>query len=198
MLTRAVALLALAASILSGADTIKGNAFGNPAAPIMIEIFSDFECPACKLFHDTEFPLLMRDYVIPGKAYVIYRYFPLDMHPHGRKAAEVVAAAAQLGKYEAAANLAFAKQAEWSASGKIEETVDNILTAPEQQKLKNLMPSPAVQQAIDRDMAEGKAAAIPGTPTLLITYRLKRYTIGGREVLKYEWIKAMLDDLLKK
>src|SRR5579863_3219102 len=100
MKLRAALLFVLAAWVSSGADNIKGNAFGNPAAPVMIEVFSDFQCPACKLLHDTELPRLMKEYVIPGKAYLIYRYFPLEMHPYGRKAAEVVAAAAQLGKYE--------------------------------------------------------------------------------------------------
>lgn len=198
MMLRAVTLLALAASVSSGADYIKGNAFGSPAAPIMIEVFSDFQCPGCKLLHDTELPLLMKDYVIPGKVYLIYRYFPLAMHPFGRKAAEVVAAAAQLGKYDEAADIAFAKQSDWSATGKIEETVDGVLTPAEQQKLKAMMQTPAVQQAIAHDMTEGAAVPVPGTPTLLVTYRLKRYTLGGREVLKYEWVKAMLDDLLAK
>ena len=194
---RAAILFALAVSA-SGSDYIKGNAFGDPAAPIMIEVFSDFQCPGCKLLHDTELPRLMKDYVIPGKAYLIYRYFPLEMHPYGRKAAEVVAAAAQLGKYEQAADIAFAKQPEWSANGKVEETVDNVLTSAEQQKLKVMMQAPAVQQTIAHDLAEGRSVPVPGTPTLLITYRLKRYTLGGREVLKYEWVKAMLDDLLTK
>ncbi|MDR3699299.1 MAG: thioredoxin domain-containing protein [Candidatus Sulfopaludibacter sp.] len=198
MKLRAAVLFVLAARVFSGAENIKGNAFGNPAAPIMIEVFSDFQCPACKLLHDTEIPRLMKEYVIPGKAYLIYRYFPLDMHPYGRKAAEVVAAAAQLGKYEQAADAAFAKQQEWGATGKIEETVDNVLTAGEQQKLRALMQAPAVQQAIAHDVSEGYAVPVTGTPTLLVTYRLKRYPIGGREVLKYEWVKAMLDDLLSK
>ncbi|HWC97116.1 MAG TPA: thioredoxin domain-containing protein [Candidatus Sulfopaludibacter sp.] len=198
MKLRTALSLLLAASALSGADSIKGNAFGNPAAPIMMEVFSDFQCPGCKVLHDTELPRLMKDYVIPGKVYLIYRYFPLDMHPYGRKAAEVVAAAAQLGKYEQAADIAFAKQPEWSATGKIEETVDNVLTSAEQQKLKGLLQTPSVKQAVEHDLTEGKAVPVPGTPTLLITYRLKRYTLGGREVLKYEWVKAMLDDLLSK
>jgi protein-disulfide isomerase len=195
---RVVVLLALAASLAPATDYIKGNSFGNPSAPVMIEIFSDFQCPACKLFHDTEFPRLMKEYVAPGKVYVINRYFPLEMHPYGMKAAEVVAAAAQLGKYEQASEIAFAKQQEWGTSGKIEETVDNVLTSAEQQKLKGLLKAPAVQQTIAHDVTEGKAVPVPGTPTLVITYRLKRYTVGGREVLKYEWIKAMLDDILSK
>jgi protein-disulfide isomerase len=195
---RAAAMVILAASVSSGADYIKGNAFGNPGAPVTIEVFSDFQCPACKLLHDTELPRMMQEYVVTGKAYLVYRYFPLEMHLYGRKAAEVVAAAAQIGKYEQAADIAFAKQQEWAASGKIEETVDSVLTAAEQQKLKAMMQNPAVKQAITHDMSEGQALPVNGTPTILVTYKSKHYTIGGREVLKYEWIKAMLDDLLTK
>lgn len=200
MKLRAAILFALAVSAGGADNFIKGNAYGNPAAPVMIEVFSDFECPACKFMHDSELPQLMKEYVVPGKVYLIYRYYPLgpEIHPYARKAAEVVAAAAQLGKYQEAADIAFAKQPEWAASGKIEETVDNVLTAAEQQKLKSLLQAPAVQQTIQHDMAEGNAVPVPGTPTLLVTYRLKRYTLGGREVLKYEWVKAMLDDLLSK
>src|SRR5579859_2771843 len=37
-----------------------GGAFqktlGNTTAPVCIELFSDFECPACKMFHDTVLP----------------------------------------------------------------------------------------------------------------------------------------------
>src|SRR5581483_9887710 len=121
MKVRAVAALLLAATALSGSDFIKGNAFGNPAAPIMVEVFSDFQCPGCKLFHDTELSQLMHDYVVPGKVYLIYRYFPLDMHPYGRRTAEAVAAAAQLGKFDQASNAVFAKQAEITATGKAEE-----------------------------------------------------------------------------
>src|SRR5579872_3250499 len=94
-----LALLAILVSSAAGVDVIKGNAYGRPDAPLMIEVFSDFECPACKTFHDIEVPQLMRDYVQPGKAYLIYRYYPLAMHPHGREAAEFVCAAAQIGKY---------------------------------------------------------------------------------------------------
>ena len=197
-LRAAAAMLALAVSASSGADFIKGNAFGNPAAPILVEVFSDFQCPACKMLHDTELPRMMQEYVVPGKAYLVYRYFPLAMHPYGRKAAEVVAAAAQLGKYDQAAEIAFARQPEWSVNGRIEEAVDTVLSPPEQQKLKAVMQSPAVQQAIAHDMTEGNAVPLNGTPTLVVTYRLKRYTLGGREVMKYEWVKAMLDDLLTK
>ena len=198
MMLRATIALALAGWVCSGADTVQGNVYGRATAPIVVEVFSDFQCPACKFLHDNELPRLMQEYVIPGRVYLVYRYYPLPMHQYGRKAAEVVAAAAELGKYEQAATAAFARQQEWAETGKIEEVVDSVLTPAEQQKLKGLMTSPSVQQTIDRDVKEGQSVPVNGTPTLVVTYKQKRYTLGGAEVLKYEWIKAMLDDLLKR
>src|ERR1700757_1584913 len=93
-----LALAALLPGLAAAPDLIKGNAIGDPKAPILVEVFSDFQCPACKRFHDEELPRIVNDYVTPGKAYVVYRYFPLPQHTYARKAAELVCACAQIGK----------------------------------------------------------------------------------------------------
>ena len=68
--------LALVLTGMAAAPDIMGNAFGNPNAPITMEIFSDFQCSACKSLHDNALPELMREFVVPGKVYLIQRYFP--------------------------------------------------------------------------------------------------------------------------
>lgn len=194
----ATAALLLACTLLAG-DNITGNAFGTPRAPIMMEVFSDFECPGCKSFHDEELPQLTRDFINPGKVYLIYRYYPLEqIHPYGMKAAQLVCAAAHLGKYEQASNLLFAQQTVWAQNGKVEETLDNLFTAGQQKELHQLASSPACQAEIKHDMDEGKAIPVTGTPFLLVTYRLHRYPIGGAEPLNYTLLKSFLDDLVKK
>jgi len=184
--------------IAAGPDIIKGNTFGNPKAPLLIEVFSDFECPACKYMHDELVPLIMKDFVDKGKAYMIYRYDPLQMHKYGREAAELVCAAAQTGKYLQAANALFAKQESWSKDGRVAEAVDAVLTPDERQKVRALLLSPAVQTEIKHDMEEAAALQIPGTPTLVVTYRERRYPLTGQGAMQYVWIKSFLDSLLSK
>jgi hypothetical protein len=59
-----IAALALLLPCLAAApDPIHGNDLGDPKAPILIEVFSDFQCPACKRFHDEELPSIVSDYV---------------------------------------------------------------------------------------------------------------------------------------
>src|ERR1700682_6518494 len=55
-----------------------GKALGNPAAPILVEMYSDFQCPHCKHLHETFLPGFIKDYVDTGKAYFVCREFPLQ------------------------------------------------------------------------------------------------------------------------
>jgi protein-disulfide isomerase len=193
-----IAALAILLPVSAAApDTIHGNAFGDPKAPILIEVFSDFQCPGCKRFHDEDLPLIVKDYVTPGKAYLVYRYFPLQMHIYGRKSAELVCACAQLGKYEQAADILFATQSLWSQDGKLDETLAPVLTPAERKKIPALIKSASVQKSIEGDMAEGAALGVKGTPTMLVTYKSRRYPLVGEGLFNYRWIKATLDDLLK-
>jgi protein-disulfide isomerase len=53
------------------------HAIGDPDAPVVIEEFSDFQCPFCRRFHDDTFPQIVEEYVQTGKAYFVYRHFPI-------------------------------------------------------------------------------------------------------------------------
>jgi protein-disulfide isomerase len=191
------ALAALLPALAAAPDTIHGNAVGNPKAPITIEVFSDFQCPACKRFHDEELPLLVKDYVTPGKVYLVYRYFPLPQHAYGRKAAELACACAQLGKYEPAANVLFAKQTSWSQDGKLDETLAAILTPAERKEVAKLVGDPIVQGSIDHDLAEGRALPLSNTPTVVVISKSRQYKLFGEGLFNYTLVKATLDDLLK-
>ena len=128
MKTFAVVLAAAVALMAGSTANTNGNTYGEPHAPVLIEIFSDFQCPACKTLHDETFQLIMHDYVVPGKVYIIYRYFPLLMHPFGRPCAEFACAASRINRYQKVADALFAQQTNISASGKVEDVVNSVLT----------------------------------------------------------------------
>ena len=72
-----------------------------------MEVFSDFQCPACKSLYDATNRNLMDNYVNTGKVYLIHRDFPLPMHSHSKVAAQYSRAAAQIGKLEAVEEVLF-------------------------------------------------------------------------------------------
>jgi protein-disulfide isomerase len=195
--TKGIAVSLIAAAVLVAGSTanINNNTFGNPKAPVMIEAFSDFQCPGCKYFHDNEFQKIMTDYVVPGKVYVIYRYFPLQMHPYGRVCAEYACAAAHLNRYQKVADALFAQQTAITANGNVDAVVNGVLTPTEQAKVKSLLKSPDVQKEIETDIAEGAAVPVPSTPTLWVTAHGRSEIVKGP--VNYDLFKQYLDALLK-
>jgi len=194
---KAIAASLLAAVLLSAGSTanVDNNTFGNPKAPVLIEVFSDFQCPGCKYFHDNEFQKIMTDYVTSGKVYVIYRYFPLAMHPYGRPCAEYACAAARVNRYQKVADALFSQQTTIAAVGNVEAVVNSVLTPTEQAKVKSLLKSPEVQKQIDTDVDEGRAVPVQSTPTLWVTAHGRSEAIKGP--INYELFKQYLDALLK-
>jgi protein-disulfide isomerase len=170
-----VTVLALVAGSTANVDN---NTFGNPKAPVMIEVFSDFQCPGCKFFHDVNFQRLMTDFVVPGKVYVIYRYFPLQMHPYGRACSEYACAAARVNRYQKVADALFEKQEPIRTTGNVEAVVDSVLTPAEQKTVKALLKSPEVQKEIDLDLEEGRPI-VASTPTLWVTAHGESKVLGG-------------------
>lgn len=54
----------------------EGTALGNPDAPVRIEVFEDFQCPACKSYSEAVEPEVVANYVESGQVYYIYRHYP--------------------------------------------------------------------------------------------------------------------------
>jgi len=72
---------------------------GNPAAPVTLVEYSDFECPFCKSFHPTVKKLVDES---GGRVRWVYRHFPLDeIHSKARKEAAASECAAGLGGNDA-------------------------------------------------------------------------------------------------
>jgi hypothetical protein len=67
---------------------VKGNAMGDPNAPVKIIEFSDFQCAYClQFFLATEQPLI-EDYVATGKVFFVYRTLGDWLGPASQASAE--------------------------------------------------------------------------------------------------------------
>jgi len=53
-----------------------GRELGSAAAPVVVEVFSDFQCPACARFAESVEPLIVNSYVADGRVRFIYRQYP--------------------------------------------------------------------------------------------------------------------------
>ena len=172
------------------------KAYGSKNAPLVIEVFSDFQCPACKTLYTTTNRPLMDNYVSAGKVYLIHRDFPLPMHAHSKVAAQYARAAAQLGKSEAVEQILFANQEKWEQSGDIDGTVATALSPAEMTKVRALVKGGTLDAAIEKDVALGRFYNVNQTPTSIIHSKGQTYPVVG--VQSYAVFHQFLDQLLSQ
>ena len=170
------------------------KAFGSKTAPVILEVFSDFQCPACKNLYLATNRQLMDNYVNTGKVYLIHRDFPLQMHAHSRVAALYARAAAQIGRGEAVEQALFENQERWEASGDVDGIVATAISAADMKKVRDLVKSGTLEPFIEKDLALGHMHNVNQTPTTEFYAHGQTYPYAGQ--VNYEFLKQFLDQLL--
>jgi protein-disulfide isomerase len=178
----------------SASDIDPHEAFGSKSAPITMEVFSDFQCPACKTLFTTTNRQLMDNYVSTGKVYLIHRDFPLPMHAHSRVAAQYSRAAAQIGKLEPVQEVLFQTQEKWEQSGDVDGTVASVLSPAEMAKVRALVKGGTLDAAIAKDQTLGQGYRVNQTPTTIIHSKGQTYPVVG--VVSYDVLHQFIDQLL--
>jgi protein-disulfide isomerase len=175
------------------------KSLGSKSAPITIEVFEDFQCPACRNFYETSLKQLIDDYVVPGKVYLIHRDFPLEMHPYAQQAARLANAAAELGQFEAIERALFDSQDKWSPNGKIEEAIASTVSAAQMKKIRDYQTAHItdINAAIERDRTMGVKRNVSQTPSIYVTSHGKTEALPGGGV-DYKLLRNYLDYLLRQ
>ncbi|HEX8878809.1 MAG TPA: thioredoxin domain-containing protein, partial [Candidatus Acidoferrum sp.] len=177
-------------------DVDPHKAFGSKNAPVVMEVFSDYQCPACKALYTNTNRSLMDNYVTTGKVYLIHRDFPLPMHAYSRVAARYARAAAEIGKIEPAEQALFQNQEKWEQNGDVDGTVASVLTPSEMNKVRALVKGGTLDALIDKDYALGQMYRVTQTPTTI--FRCKGQTYPIANVMTYDTMKQFLDQLLSQ
>jgi protein-disulfide isomerase len=177
-------------------DVDPHRAYGSKNAPISLEVFSDFQCPACKQLYKTTNQLLLDNYVNNNKVYLIHRDFPLPMHAYSRIAARYVRAASQLGKGEQAEKVLFDNQEKWEKTGDVDGTLAGALSAADMTKIRAVAKGTSLDAAIEKDVGLGKGYNVNQTPTSVIHYKGQTYPVVG--VVSYDVLHSFLDQLLSQ
>jgi protein-disulfide isomerase len=181
------------------ADTNKS--FGNPAAPVRLDIFSDFECPACRAFHTELLPQIERDYGPTGKIYIVSHEFPLNIpaHKQSREVAAYATAAARVGKYDAVADTLFQKQQTWYTEAKSPipfwDVIAGVLTPGEQKRVQVLAKDPGVLREVQDDVNLGNRLNVNSTPSLFLTHGMQRFALPWP--VGYPLFKSMVDSMTR-
>jgi protein-disulfide isomerase len=171
---------------MTAARRIPGDplAMGSPTAPVVIVEWADFQCPFCGAFaKDTE-PTLVEQYVKTGKARLEWRDFAF-LGPESSLAAVAARAAGRQGKFWPYHDLLYAQQNPEN-SGAL--TRDYLIGLARQLGLDTIrfqadLTDPALVRQVAADQAEGTAAGVSGTPSVLIN---NQFVDGAQPLATYQ------------
>ncbi|NHC22949.1 thioredoxin domain-containing protein [Nocardioides sp. IC4_145] len=134
--------------------------------------FLDFECEAC----GAAFPIveeLREEYA--GEVTFVVRYFPLPGHFNAERAARAVEAAARQGEFEAMYKKMYETQSSW---GEAQEPHDDLFRSFAEDLSLDMAQfdadyvSKEVAERVQRDVDDGLALGVQGTPTFYIDGQL--------------------------
>jgi len=138
---------------------------GKTSAPIVMIEYTDLQCPFCQQFHNTAFDEIKKNYIDTGKVLYVSRDFPLDFHPWARPAAIAARCAGDQGKF-------------WELRNTLQTNADKLSKEMIAQHAKDLNLDMKKFQAcadsdfytadINKQVAEGTAAGVSGTPSFII------------------------------
>lgn len=176
------------------ADIDPAKAFGSKTAPVVVEIYSDFQCPACKQLFLNTTQKVMDNYVNTGKVYLVHRDFPLPMHAYSRVAASYSRAAAHIGKCEPVEQALFENQEKWETNGDVKGIVAGVLSPAEMKKVQSLVDAKTLEPLIERDKQIGQTLPVTQTPTSVFHSKGQNYPYAG--TLSYDVLRDFLDQLV--
>jgi len=165
---------------------------GNPASPVTVVEYSDFQCPFCSVAYRSIYQRLIADY--GDRIRFVYKNYPLtEIHPWAQPAAIAAACAYRQGNepFWKLHDYLFERQKEISPAN-LSEMVLNF--AREQkwdvERLRRCTEKRETEAAVNAERAEGDGVGVSGTPAFLVNGRL----ISG--VGDYARFKRLIDSQL--
>lgn len=153
-----------------------GRELGDPAAPVLIEVWEDFQCPACRDFSQGTEPRLVESFVATGQARYVYRHYSfLDGDGVSRRgesdqAANASMCAADQEKFWDYHDILFANwngenQGAFSDS-RLQAFAESV--GLEMESFNTCFEANTHKDTIEDDFAAGLAIGVQGTPSVFV------------------------------
>lgn len=172
-----------------GGAKAEGYVLGNPAAPVHILEFADFECPSCARFSILTEEDVRKRIIDAGLASFTFYDFPLPMHKNSLAAHNAAACAGEQGKFWEMHDRLFNEQDRWNT----EATDDPASLFRDYAKSvgaslpqwDDCYKSRKYQYRIDANQAEGTRRNVNSTPSFIIGDKLFAGSLSYDEFKKY-------------
>jgi len=182
---------------VSMAFTSGGFSVGKENAPLVLIEYTDYQCPFCQRYHNDSFAQIKTNFIDTGKIRYISRDFPLPFHENARRSATAARCAAEQGKFWELRHtmIVNANQLQADKLGGYAQAAS--MDVP---KFQACVDSDKYRAAIDKDIAEGSAAGVSGTPSFVLGRVENGQLQGVRMVgaMPYAQFEAKIQDMLKQ
>ena len=153
--------------------TDDGHAYkGDPHAPIVIEEFSDYQCPYCSRWVEQTLPSLTENQIKNGELLIIYYDFPLNsIHPQAAPAANAARCAGEQGAaaYWQMHDLLFANFGNWAHNNANDDFIEyGAELGLEMDEFTTCVEEFRYEEAIQADVDAGLARGVSSTPSFFI------------------------------
>ena len=180
------------------------NTMGDPNAPVKLDIWEDFQCPACKNFSADIEPLLIQNYVTTGKAYFVFHHYPFidGGSPSGEshQASNASMCAGEQGRFWDYKEILFAN---WIGENvgsfserKLVAFAESL--ALDMDRFNKCFNSNAYKAQIDKDFTDGVEFGVNSTPSIFVDGVFVVNPNGENLVPSYDDIAAAIEAALAK
>ncbi|HNB52426.1 MAG TPA: DsbA family protein [Anaerolineales bacterium] len=151
-----------------------GRQMGNPDAPVVVEVFEDYQCPVCGDFTKNVEPQIIENYVKTGKVLFIYRFYPFIDDRVATKesdqAANASMCASEQGRFWDYHDILYANQNGENAGAfnnrRLQAFAENL--GLNMDDFNNCFEESKYWDEIRQDLALGQTRTVQGTPTVFV------------------------------
>ena len=165
---------------------------GDPNAPVLMEEYSDYQCPFCGRFFEQTFPSINNNQIANGEVLLVFYDFPLNIHPQAEVAANAARCAGEQGAvaYWEMHDLLFSNIAEWSHNQAITVfTGYGEELGLEMLSFTSCLEENRYQQEIRADLQHGQSRGISSTPSFFIN---EQPLIGAQPLATFNEVIALI------
>ena len=157
-----------------------GTALGDANAPVLVEVWEDFQCPSCRQYTTDIEPLVIQNLVVPGTVRYEFRQYPFiddrSTTKESDQAANASLCANEQGKFWEYHDYLFAN---WTGENVGSFTDKRLVAFAEalglnMDEFNQCFSAHRYQNVINQDIADGTQAGVTGTPSVFVNGQIVR------------------------
>jgi protein-disulfide isomerase len=170
-----------------------GTTLGNPQAPVVIEVFEDFQCPSCKRYSEAIEPVILETYVATGQVRYVFMQYPF-IGNESVQAAKASLCAADQGRFWDYKEVLFANQAGENVGGYLDSRLVAFAGSLglDEGDFRSCLQSDQHNATITAEFQRGNELGTSGTPSVFVN----EVHVAPGFVPSVEQLSAAIDEAL--